>query len=189
MKIAIYSGFSHEKQWFSIAMWVITRGYIIHLESAIIFALVMYAADSQSRDSSTETAKPIGMWTFGNAGPISTRWCPQDSVQLVQISPITMVYGWYIELVDGIINQQTQLGGTTLWFVFSNIFSPWVPPDPPDPASPCAMAWCWWWPCGPIQAWPALDGRPSGTPNGWTAEWLVPLRTNEYPGCNMDNPI
>ena len=39
-------------------------------------------------------------------------WGPQDSVQLVNITPITMVYGTYNELVSGAnLNQQTSLGG------------------------------------------------------------------------------
>ena len=39
-----------------------------------------------------------------------------DSVQLVNITPKTMVYGIYNELVTGAnLNQQTYLGGLTLY--------------------------------------------------------------------------
>ena len=45
----------------------------------------------------------------------NTRWCPQDSVQLVNITLITMVYGTQRTIVFmGFINQLTSLGGTTL---------------------------------------------------------------------------
>ena len=35
----------------------------------------------------------------------TTRWCPQTIAKLVQITPITRVYRWYIELANTIINQ------------------------------------------------------------------------------------
>ena len=38
-------------------------------------------------------------------------WGPQDSVQLVHITPITMVYGTYNELVTGANLNQLITGG------------------------------------------------------------------------------
>ena len=41
-----------------------------------------------------------------------TMWGPQAIAKLVHITPITMVYGTYNELVSGVnLNQQTSLGG------------------------------------------------------------------------------
>ena len=48
---------------------------------------------------------PLGTCSHG-----TTRWCPQTIAKLVQITPITMVYRWYIELVNGIKNQLITLG-------------------------------------------------------------------------------
>ena len=38
-----------------------------------------------------------------------------------------MVYGRYIELVNGLINQQTSLGGTTLYLLISSQLTSWGP--------------------------------------------------------------
>ena len=43
------------------------------------------------------------------------RWCPQDSVQLVQITLITMVYGRYIDILTMVYKQTCNWVGTTLW--------------------------------------------------------------------------
>ena len=49
-----------------------------------------------------------------------------DSVQLVQITPITMVYDTYNELVTGaFVNQLTSLGGLTLYQVAFVSFTIW----------------------------------------------------------------
>ena len=58
-------------------------------------------------------------------GLVTTMWGPQESVQLVNITPLTIInYGsWYAnnELVTGAnLNQQTSLGGLTL--LSSSIF-------------------------------------------------------------------
>ena len=52
----------------------------------------------------SETNKTNKTW-------IPTRWCPQTIAKLVQITPITMVFVGDISTVNGIINQQTSLGG------------------------------------------------------------------------------
>ena len=44
---------------------------------------------------------PMGPMNRSN----TTRWCPQDSVQLVQITPITLVFIGDISIVNGLINQ------------------------------------------------------------------------------------
>ena len=41
-------------------------------------------------------------WVWFHKSSFPTRWCPQDSVQLVQITPITMFYGWYIYVIHGV---------------------------------------------------------------------------------------
>ena len=50
-----------------------------------------------------------------HSGSVTTMWGPQTIAKLVNITPISLwfmdVYGPYNELVTGLINQQTSLGG------------------------------------------------------------------------------
>ena len=54
-----------------------------------------------------------------HSGSVTTMWGPQTIAKLVNITPISLcfmdVYGPYNELVTGLINQQTSLGGPTLY--------------------------------------------------------------------------
>ena len=63
-------------------------------------------------------------WVWFHKSLFPTRWCPQDSVQLVQITPITMFYRWYIYGIHGVYKPIYNVWGHHL--VWIQIFSLWV---------------------------------------------------------------
>ena len=63
-------------------------------------------------------------WVWFHKSSFPTRWCPQDSVQLVQITPITMFYRWYIYGIHGVYKPIYNVWGHHL--VWIQIFSLWV---------------------------------------------------------------
>ena len=68
------------------------------------------------RDSGNSRPAGIPLGSVHSVFPTETKWCPRSIAKLVNITPITMVYGTQITIVivTGVYKPTYNLGGTTL---------------------------------------------------------------------------